>query len=772
MNLFELSVKISADTSKAEKGMKSTQVVSETLTNKIKVLSAQFEAAQKNVDKLTKEFNESVNKAGATDKATQELANKLADAEKEAGKFAKELNAVQKEAEQSEKALDGCNEEIEDTGEKAEKSGNSLANFAGKLGKGLATAAKIGTAAVGAAATGITALTTAAVNNYAEYEQLVGGAKLMFGNAYETVAKNAQDAYKTVQMSQNEYLQQVNGFATGLKTALGGNEQAAAELAHNIVKAEADIVAATGNTSENVQNAFNGIMKSNFTMLDNLQIGITPTKEGFQEVIDKVNEWNKANGEATNYQMGNLADMQSALVDYIDMVGMSGYAQREASETITGSISSMKSAWSNLLTGLADDSADLESLVNSLVDSITGYTDESGNRVKGVVDNIFPVIKASLNGIGKLIKEVFPVAMQYIPQIIGKFLPTIADSAVGIVSSIANAILENLDQILDMGINIVEYLKNGIIENMPTIMESASEIVNTLSEKIIELSGVLAEAAYELVDALGNELSEQIPGLSVVFENLETVVISLTAAMVAYKTASAISGVIDTIRKATEGQTIAQTLLNAVMNANPFVLVTTLIVGLVAAIVTLWNTNEGFRNAVISAWESIKSAAGTIFTAIANFFTETIPNAFQSMIDWISNGISSFVDIGYQIVDSIMSGISAAWDGLVSWFNGIWNSLFGGRSVDVNVNANATSDGVNGSHAGGLNYVPFDGYIAELHKGERVLTADEARRYNNRSNSGYDERPIKIVVQSVLDGKVIGETAYNYNRRKERACGI
>ena len=134
------------------------------------------------------------------------------------------------------------------------------------LGNGLKTAAKIGAAAVGAAASGVTALTTVAVKNYAEYEQLVGGAELMFGKAYDTVAKNAQDAYKTVQMSQNEYLQQVNGFATGLKTALSGNEQAAADLAHRIVKAEADIIAATGNTAENVQNAFNGIMKSNFTI--------------------------------------------------------------------------------------------------------------------------------------------------------------------------------------------------------------------------------------------------------------------------------------------------------------------------------------------------------------------------------------------------------------------------------------------------------------------------------------------------------------------------
>ena len=254
-------------------------------------------------------------------------------------------------------------------------------------------------------------------------------------------------------------------------------------------------------------------------------------------------------------------------------------------------------------------------------------------------------------------------------------------------------------------------------------------------------------------------------------------------------------------KAANEGATIAQWLLNAAMNANPFVLIATLIAGLVAAIITLWNTNEGFRNAVISAWEVIKETATSVFTAVASFFTETIPNAFQSMVEWIREGISSFISIGSDIltgiyngivgsiqnlyeaaktiiltlaeniigaenlekiislggeiinsliegvgnvidtltsvgkdiIESIKSGISSAWDGLVSWFNNLWDSLFKNRSVDVNVNA--TSSGVNGSHAGGLAYVPFDGYIAELHKGERVLTASEASEYNRGENT-------------------------------------
>ncbi len=228
----------------------------------------------------------------------------------------------------------------------------------------------------------------AAYTSYTRYEQLAGGAQLMFGDAYDFVAEKAKNAYKTVQMSQNDYLQQVNGFATGLKTALGGNVQAAAELADKVITAEADVVAATGNTQEAVQNAFNGIMKSNFTMLDNLQLGITPTKEGFQQLIDKVNEWNAENGEATAYTIDNLADCQAALVDYIEMQGLAGYAANEAADTIEGSTASMKAAWQNLATGMADSNADMEGLTQDFVDSVFTAGKNIVPRVQQIVTGV------------------------------------------------------------------------------------------------------------------------------------------------------------------------------------------------------------------------------------------------------------------------------------------------------------------------------------------------------------------------------------------------
>lgn len=275
---------------------------------------------------------------------------------------------------------------------KLKDSENKTSTFADVLKANLASGAII--AGVKKLAGVVADVGKAAYTSYARYEQLAGGAQLMFGDAYDFVAEKARNAYKTVQMSQNDYLQQVNGFATGLKTALGGNVQAAAELADKVITAEADVVAATGNTQEAVQNAFNGIMKSNYTMLDNLQLGIAPTKEGFQQLIDKVNEWNAENGKATSYTIDNLADCQAALVDYIEMQGLAGYAANEAAGTIEGSTASMKAAWQNLATGMADSSADMEGLTKDFVDSV--FT--AGK-------NIIPRVQQIVTGVGTATAE-------------------------------------------------------------------------------------------------------------------------------------------------------------------------------------------------------------------------------------------------------------------------------------------------------------------------------------------------------------------------------
>lgn len=504
-------------------------------------------------------------------------------------------------------------------------------SFAETLGNGLKTAAKVGAAALTAAATAATALGTAAVKAYADYEQLVGGAKLMFGDAYDFIANKAQNAFATVQMSQNDYLRQVNGFATGLKTALGGNEKAAAELADKIITAEADVVAATGASQEAVQNAFNGIMKSNYTMLDNLQIGIKPTKEGFQEVIDKVNEWNEANGRATNYQIDNLADAQSALVDYIEMVGMAGYANREASDTIQGSMAAAKAAWQNLLTGLADDEADLESLVDNVVATVS----KAG-------ENIMPRVEKVLDGIGKLIDKLLPKIVEKIPKLINKYLPKLIKSGAKIIASLISGITDDSDNLISTVQEVVELISDTIIKSLPKLVKAGGNIVTEFIVGLSEMTPEIADAAIEMIQLLLETLTDT-SNLSRILDAVLTIIVS-----VAEKIVDALPTIIEAAMRVIEalvdfltGDALPSiieagiTLFTALIGALPEIIAT--IVEALPKII------DGILDAITENLQLIIDGGIELFTALIDELPqiiETIAEALPKIIEGISGAIT------------------------------------------------------------------------------------------------------------------------------------
>ena len=315
--------------------------------------------------------------------------------------------------------------------ESLERAGQQTSAFGDVLKANLVSEAVI--SGVKKIASAVVDVGKASLAAYGDYEQLVGGAQLMFGDAYDYIDERSRQAYKNVQMSQNDYLRQVNGFAVGLKTAMGGNAKAAAELADKIVTAEADVVAATGNSQEAVQNAFNGIMKNNYTMLDNLQLGIVPTKEGFQSLIEKVNEWNEQNGRLTNYTIDNLADCQQALVDYIDMQGLSGYAATEAADTLQGSVSSVKAAWTDLLSAIGTgDENNVKNATDALMDSLSA-----------AAENVVPIVKDLFGGF----VDAFSEAHQKITDTntaAGAIISTIETLAVGIGAAMAATKLWNI----------------------------------------------------------------------------------------------------------------------------------------------------------------------------------------------------------------------------------------------------------------------------------------------------------------------------------------
>lgn len=357
-----------------------------------------------------------------------------------------------------------------------------------------------------AAATAVGALAKEAIASFGDYEQLAGGAKLMFGEAYDFIAEKAKTAYKDIQMSQNDYLEQVNGFAIGLKNAMGGDEIGAAKLADRIVTAEADIVAATGNTAENVQNAFNGIMKNNYTMLDNLQIGITPTKEGFQELIDKVNAYKEAQGDATRYTIDNLADCQNALVDYIEMQGLSGYAQAEGADTLQGSMASMTAAWQNMLTGMADPTQDFDELISALIDSVLNFSNN-------LMPRIMAVLPQMATGIAELAEGILPL----IPQTLEDMLPDVISGA----NSLIAALLDTLSAVADTAIpivtenadEIINTLLSGLISAIPSLASSAADLCTALITAILDNADIITQGAVDIVLALAQGLTDNLDSL-------------------------------------------------------------------------------------------------------------------------------------------------------------------------------------------------------------------------------------------------------------------
>ena len=405
------------------------------------------------------------------------------------------------------------------------------------------------------AAAGIGKMISSAIGAGADMEQLEGGAKLMYGEAFDFIEERAKSAFQNVQMSQNDYLQQVNGFAVGLKTALGGNEQAAAELADQIITAEADIVAATGNSQEAVQNAFNGIMKGNFTMLDNLQLGITPTKEGFQEVIDKVNEWRIAQGESGDLVIDNLADCQQALVDYVEMQGVAGYAAEEGASTFSGSLAAMRGALTNLLgdislgkdigpalQGLSQTVGDfffdnflpmLGNLFSSLpdvllgfMDTIDGYGDMIGATALDIVESLAvglienlprliegfaEMLQGLIGGItsmdwGSVVDSIMTALNTAFPG----GIPQLMQGAADIVSGLCGFIMENAPQMLSSGIELVGQIASGILQNLPEVLGAGAQI---LADLLADIGAKLPDFLQSGIDLLGQLAAGLISGI-------------------------------------------------------------------------------------------------------------------------------------------------------------------------------------------------------------------------------------------------------------------
>ena len=505
-----------------------------------------------------------------------------------------------------------------------DKATSKVAAIGDKIKGGLGTAAKAGVAALGAAlasaATGTVALGKAALESYAQYEQLVGGVDKLFQDASPKLQEYAANAYQTAGMSANQYMEQATSFSAALINSLGGDTQKAADQADVAMRAMSDNVNTFGSNMEDVQNAFQGFSKQNFTMLDNLKLGYGGTKQEMQRLIDDANEYAASIGEASNLSIDSFSDIVTAIDLIQQKQHIAGTTAREAATTIEGSVNMAKAAWQNWVTELGKDDADMEKLTTQLVDSVTT-----------AASNIVPRIAVIAGAAMAALSEQLPSAVEQLGASLSEYAPTLGASVMSLIGTVAQMAMEYAPTAL---LAIVGALTTFLTEYAPTLLQAAM----TMFLAIVQ---ALTESGPQIMDAL-----------MVVLQSLVQVCINNMPAM------------------ATAAHDLIEMLFQAIVDYGPAILQQLAL--LVASLVVVIGMMVGqFFDQGVAAIQGLWDGAVEAFQSVADWF--------GSIGDMILGAIgdlgSLLADAGKSVIDGFLGGLKGAWDGVTGWFSGITASI-------------------------------------------------------------------------------------------------
>lgn len=368
--------------------------------------------------------------------------------------------------------------------------GKNLKSAAKMVGKAFTAVAKTAVVGFSAAAAAVAAVSKSALNAYADYEQLVGGVETLFGNASDKVLQNANRAFQTAGLSANEYMETVTSFSASLLQSVGKDTKKAAEYADQALVDMSDNANKMGSNMQDIQNAYQGFAKQNYTMLDNLKLGYGGTKEEMERLIADANKVKQANGEMADLSIDSFADITEAIHIVQTEMGITGTTAKEASTTIQGSVGMMKASWKNLLVGVADDTQDFGGLMDNFVDSV-------GIAAK----NILPRVETILGGIGSLVEGLAPVVAQAVPQLVMTILPSMASAAASLLQAFAGSLVElapallqsalsGIQTILVSGLNVPQ----GLADNITHVFDSAAKAIENVLGAVKDAIGTIGSA--------------------------------------------------------------------------------------------------------------------------------------------------------------------------------------------------------------------------------------------------------------------------------------
>lgn len=603
------------------------------VSSELKLTNAQFTSG----DKTVKDTKSSYINMNATIQQQKEKINTLRQALKEAEaqygsnnekvkNFKTQLNNAETQLTQMESATNKSNKELkemkngfEDAGQGAVKFGDLLK--ANVLGDFIVGGIKKLGSVVKEVGTTILNVGKEALNSYADYEQLVGGVETLFKDNAETVENYANNAYKTAGLSANDYMNTVTSFSASLLQSLNNDTAKTAQVADMAITDMSDNANKMGTDMSMIQNAYQGFAKQNYTMLDNLKLGYGGTKTEMQRLLADAE---KVTG--IKYDINNLNDVYQAIHVIQGELGITGTTAKEASTTIQGSVSAMKSAWQNILTGIA-----------------TGNTENMGNLVNNLANS---VITAAQN-----------------------ILPRVQEIASGIVSvlpQIIEQINENLPMLLDSGVQILNTLMEGIMANLPAIMQGANQIISTLLTTLLDMLPQIIEMGIQLIVSLVQGIAQQLPTLipqmidavilivDTLLDNIDLIIdagiqllIGLAEGLI-----NALPQLIDKI------PVIIEKLINAITNNLPkliemgITLIVKLGVGLIKAIPQLISKIPEIISSLVNGFKNYFSNMGEVGKNLVSGIWEGIKNAKDWLLgkvkEWcgnILNGIKAFFGI-------------------------------------------------------------------------------------------------------------------------------
>lgn len=383
-----------------------------------------------------------------------------------------------------------------------------------KIGDGiknkLGIAAKAGVAAVAAVGTATVAIGKTALDAYSNYEQLVGGIDTLFKASSGKMQQYAANAYQTAGVSANRYMEISTSFAAALISSLGGNTEAAADMANTAITDMSDNANKMGTSLETVQEAYMSLSRGNYEMLDSLKLGYGGTKSELERLLSDAEKFSAAQGKVRDFSVDSYSDIVEAIHIVQDEMGITGTTAEEAATTIEGSINMMKASWDNWLAGLGDEDADMGALTDQLVQSVVTAGENIIPRFGQIMSNLATTVTTYAPQVGAAI-------MSGISQL---DFTSIGQTASDIILMLVDGIVQNLPTLASAALQIVMALGQGLIANGPQILASLGQLLLQLANFIIQNVPNILNAAVQFFGMLIQGIAQIAPTIIVTFVSL------------------------------------------------------------------------------------------------------------------------------------------------------------------------------------------------------------------------------------------------------------